>query len=65
MDKYIINIGEAQLKSIMPIDHNIFRILHFEKLTDGTYLLSYQASREMVIVKRTELEVILEETKEI
>lgn len=65
MEKYIINIGETQLKSLLPIDHNIFKILHFEKLTDGSYLLSYQANREMVIVKRTELEELLEETKEI
>lgn len=65
MDKYIISIGETQLKSLLPIDHNIFKVLHFEKLTDGSYLLSYQSTREMVIVKRTELEALLEETKDI
>lgn len=62
-NKYLIMINTAQVKAIMPIDHNLFSVLHFEKLGADNYLLCYQGPRELVITKQNDLEVLLEETK--
>lgn len=59
MDKYLVLLNTQQVRAIMPVDHNIFKILHFEKLSTDLYLLCYQGGREMTIVKQNEIEVLL------
>jgi hypothetical protein len=61
MDKYLVLLNTQQVRAIMPVDHNIFKIIHFEKLSQDLYLLCYQGSREMTIVKQNEIEVLLDQ----
>lgn len=63
--KYLHKITEAQVNAIMPFDHGLFTLLHFEKLSDQTYLIHYDGPRPLNIAKQNELENLLEETKEI
>lgn len=63
--KYLHKISEIQLFSILPYDNELFELLHFEKMSDGTYLIHYSGPRALTLAKGNELEELLEETKEI
>lgn len=63
--KYLHKISESQLRSLLPWNSSSFNLLHFEKLSDNSYLIHYEGHRELLTSKQTDIETIeSEEEKE-
>lgn len=63
--KYLHKITQSQLNSILPWNPDSFCLLHFEKLSDNSYLLHYEGHRQLITSKQTDIEIVeSEEEKE-